>query len=267
MIRSISCAVALTVATFASTSYAGIYQPTKDTFLYNAATFGEPNTTVRGSDATGRVARDVNTAFYLSDFDRAAIESEVRTIIAKPVGALTLGDMAGVEFHWFVKPFQPSQVGLDSLYAPTTLQTASGSGWTESGASDGFFNVATSTQWLNEAGDNTVASIAGAWPQRNNHTGVGNPNEAWGGTADGPQPHRDWLLPDLVEFNFLTSPNAAGLAFIQNTNTSNNLFSFSREAANEADRPFLVVAPIPEPTSLGLLAVGGLALLGRPRRA
>jgi hypothetical protein len=264
MVRSINCAtVALALASLISTTFAGTYQPTKDTFFRNSDA-----TLIRGSDTFGRI-RDVNTATYLSDFDRAAIETEVRTIIGKPVGALTQSDMAGVEFHWFVKPNGPSQLALDSRYAPTTFQTQSGSGWTEANSSDGFFDVTGAVQWKDTSGNN-IASAANAWPQRANNTGIADASTypVWGGVATDPPAYRDWLLPDLVEFNFLTSPDAAGLAFIQYTNTSNNIDVYSREAA-VGNQPYLVVqaAAIPEPASLGLLSLGSLLLLRRRRSA
>jgi hypothetical protein len=283
MVRSISCAtVALAVASLVSTLHAGTYDPTKDTFFRNTGNASTNDSTLHGSDTSNRVAKSTNTTFYLSDFDRAAIEAEVRTIIGKPVGALTLADMAGVELHWFVRAnigAETNDVATNSAeynltYSPTTLHTQTPN-WTEATATNNYNTwtgtAATSTRWKDAAGNDLTANDANG--EINSATALrsaqADPLQQWGNTVltdlTDP-PHRDWLLSDALELDYLTNPNVAGLAFIGNGADNSNMNVFSREAG-VGNAPYLVVqaAAVPEPASLGLLALGGLMLLRRRR--
>jgi hypothetical protein len=92
--------------------------------------------------------------------------------------------------------------------------------------------------------------------------------EAWGGIApDNPNedlPHRPWRLSGDLALAYLTDPDVVGLTMIELVNQGGNLEFWSREAA-AANRPFLVVTPVPEPAALSILALGSLVLLRRRR--
>jgi hypothetical protein len=269
----------------ASSAFAVTYLPTKDTFFRNTGVQATNDSNVLGASASNRVAKDINTAFYLSDFDRAAITTQVKAI-AGEVGALTLADMATVQLHWMVKanlgaegenPTQ-NQSNLDAKYSPTTLQTKTPN-WTEAGSTNNWVNwtgtAGTSTRWQDLSGTDMTTSDASGEINSRFHLRFdqSDPLQVWGGTADLSDsnldlPQRDWLLSNALAFDFLTDPNVAGLAFIGDTNNATNMEIWSNDAANSADRPFLVVvAAVPEPASIALLGVGALVLIRRRRTA
>jgi hypothetical protein len=272
------------LGTFTSNSLAdGTYLPTKDTFFREQGSVAGNDSVVFGASATNRGARDINLAFYLSDFDRAAIIADVRAISGNTLNPLTLADMATVQLHWMVKAnlsaegesVAQNQGYLDAAYSVSTLQTKTPN-WTETNSTNNWVNwtgdALTSTRWQDLSSADIVPSgtsgaINNKWHQRIDQA---DPLTVWGGTApaDGSDlPHRDWVLSDALALDFLANPDVAGLAFIGDTNNSKNIEFWSREAANVADRPFLVVtsAAVPEPASLGLLSIGGLMLLRRRR--
>src|SRR5688572_13300706 len=82
---------------------AGVYEPTRDTFFRESGSDATNDTLVRGGDLTNRGAKFANIAFYLTDFDRAAITAEVRAISGNLANPLTLADMATVHLDWHIK--------------------------------------------------------------------------------------------------------------------------------------------------------------------
>ena len=265
----------------AASADAGVYEPTRDTFFRESGSDATNDTLARGADLTNRGAKFANIAFYLSDFDRAAITAEVRAISGNLAGPLTLADMATVHLDWHIKANlgaegenqAQNQANLDRGYAPTVFQSQ-GQDWSEAEATNNWaiwqgagdpdnrrFRDADGNEILPGANVGAVFTAAGR-AARNPRMAP----EAWGGTApENPNedlPHRAWRLSDDLAFAYLTDPDVVGLTMIELVNQGGNLEFWSREAAAE-NRPFLVVTP--EPTALGILALGSLMLLRRRR--
>src|ERR1035437_4141103 len=220
-----------------SSALAGTYAPTKDTYFRNTGVSGTNDSTAHGSDTTNRGAKDVNSAFYLSDFNRAAITAEVKSI-AGEAGALTLADMATVQLHWMVKAnlsaegetVAQNQTNLNARYSVTDLQTDTPN-WTEAASTGNYVNwtgtAGTSTRWKDLAGLDITNNDAGGEINQRYHLRFdqADPLTAWGGTAppDGSDlPQRDWVLSNALALDFLTNPNVAGLAFIGDTSNATN---------------------------------------------
>ena len=275
---------ALGAGIVASSVEAAIYAPTRDTFFREAGADATNDTLARGANLTNRGAKFTNIAFYLSDFDRAAITAEVRAISGNLVNPLTLTDMAAVQLHWNIKANlgaegenqAQNQANLDRGYAPTVFQSQ-GQDWSEAEATNNWavwqgagdpdnrrFRDANGAEILPGANVGAVFTAAGQ-AARNPRM----PAQTWGGTAPADPnedlPHRDWILSDDLELAYLTDPDVVGLTMIELVNQGGNLEFWSREAA-VANQPFLEVTPVPEPTSLALLALGSL-ILRRRRRA
>src|SRR5687768_4745292 len=129
----------------AASAGAGVYEPTRDTFFRESGSDLTNDTLARGGDRTNRGAKFANIAFYLSDFDRAAITAEVRAVSGNAAGPLTLADMATVQLHWFIKANlgaegenqAQNQANLNRGYAPTVFQSF-GQDWSEAEATNNW---------------------------------------------------------------------------------------------------------------------------------
>jgi hypothetical protein len=260
---------------------AGVYEPTRDTFFRESGSDATNDTLVRGGDVTNRGAKFTNVAFYLTDFDRAAITAEVRAISGNAANPLTLADMAAVHLDWHIKANlgaegenqAQNQANLNRGYAPTVFQSQ-GQDWSEGESTNNWavwggagdpgnrrFRDANGNEILPGTNVGAVFTAPGQ-AARNPRMAP----EAWGGTApDNPNedlPHRPWRLSDDLALAYLTDPDVVGLTMIELTNQGGNLEFWSREAA-AANRPFLVV--VPEPAAFSILALGSLLLLRRRR--
>ena len=240
------------------------YEPTRDTYMRGA--IGSPQ--LHGSSPSGRASKAF-LDFYLSDYDRAAINGSIQAQLGHP---LTQGDMVNVELslNFFSNEnqgYQPTALSRPAVFQGTQ-DWVEGTNTTSGAVKDFAFydpaNPANNQTWKDTAG-NPV-------PQFFNLPRIENAVfEEWGGMSF---TYRKWVLDDDVAYAYLTDPLSLGL-FLNASDAPNpggidaqynNTEVFSREFSDNLQRPYLEVIVIPEPGFSALLMTGTLLVTAMRRR-
>ena len=259
----------LIVAMIASIATADQFLPTRDTWGYSTsltATNGLSGTALRSNKGNGNPYWNVNGGYVLIDFDKPTVLSYVETQLGHPGVAPTLAEMANVQISLSIEGRNDNSL-LGKHGVPAVVESTS-TGWNEATCNYEYADSVALTPWTDLNGNvlGTATATDGVyamWQAENAGLTGGMPRNATATLWNAINTYTTFPLDASVALTYLTNPKSIGLMFVTDgtTNIANNGGVFLRESG-ASTTPYLTVT-VPEPATLSLLVIGGLAMIRR----